>query len=147
MKKIVLKPISILTVFCMVGASYAMPSPDTEVSLEFALTIVVSPNIINIESSRIGEIRINTGFRYASYIANGEAVFIYFNQSDSIENIRTTRDSLGNLILKFHLEDLLDLEENLYPDSENTVTVVLVMNNGDEFIGQDTVFLKDKRDQ
>ena len=50
MKKTVLKPISIMTVFCMVGASYAMPSPDTEVSLEFVLSIVVSPNIINIES-------------------------------------------------------------------------------------------------
>jgi hypothetical protein len=105
----------------------------------------VSPNIINISSERGGEIRIFTDMRYSAFIADGDSVFIYFNGSDTVENIRATRDSWGNLILKFNLEDLLALETFLVPDAFNDVEVVVVMNNGDAYSGLDEVYLADKQ--
>jgi hypothetical protein len=112
---------------------------------QYFIGIDVSPNIINIESERVGEIRILTNMRYSFYATNGHSIFIYFNDSDSVENIRATRDSLGNLILKFSLEDLLVIESRLKPNDTNDVKVVVSMDNGDEYIGQGEVYITKKR--
>jgi hypothetical protein len=113
------------------------------------LGVEVSPNIINIESERNGEIRIFTNLPYSSFLSGGGVPFIYFNGSlESIENIRATRDSLGNLILKFGLEALLELnfEENiLVPDEDNFVTVVVSMTSGTEHSGDAPVYIVDKK--
>jgi len=112
---------------------------------QYFIGIDVSPNIINIESQRWGEIRILTNMRYSFYATNGDSIFIYFNDSDSVENIRATRDSLGNLILKFSLEDLLALESCLKPNDTNKVKAVVVMENGDEYTGEGEVYITKKR--
>jgi hypothetical protein len=113
---------------------------------EYSMTVNVSPNIINIESQRLGEIRIFTDIRYSAYIADGDSIFIYFNDGeDSVENIRATRDSWGNLILKFDLEDLLNVKGSLILDGSNEVMVVLVMENGDEYSGDSDVYIADKK--
>jgi hypothetical protein len=112
---------------------------------ESSIGIDVSPNIINIESERWGDIRILSDMRYSFYAASGHSIFIYFNGSDSVENIRPTRDSLGNLILKFSLEDLLVLEDWLVPNAANAVKVVVVMDNGDGYTGHGEVYLAKKK--
>ena len=112
---------------------------------QFYIGIDVSPNIINIDSQRWGEIRILTNMRYSFYAANGHSIFIYFNDSDSVENIRATRDSLGNLILKFSLEDLLVIESWLKPNDTNDVKAVVSMDNGNEYAGQGEVYINKKR--
>ena len=111
---------------------------------EYSITVDVSPNIINIESQRLGEIRIFTNMKYSTFTAADGDSFIYFNESDSVENIRATRDSWGNLILKFDLEDLLAVEDSLKPNESNDVLVVLVMN-GDEYSGYSEVLIVDKK--
>jgi hypothetical protein len=83
--------------------------------------------------------------RYSLYASNGHSIFVYFNESDSVENIRPTRDSLGNLILRFGLEDLLAIEDWLRPHDSNEVTVVVSMDNGDEYIGHCEVYLTIKK--
>ena len=86
--------------------------------------------------------------KYSAFVADGDSIFIYFNGSDdSVQNIRATRDSRGNLILRFNLEDLLALENDfLVVDDFNNVDVVVVMNNGDEYSGSDDeVYLLDKQ--
>ena len=112
---------------------------------QYSIAIDVSPNIINIESERNGAIRILTRLRYSLYAENGHSIFVYFNDSDSVENIKPTRDSLGNLILRFSLEDLLAIESWLKPFSYNDVMVVVVMKNQDEYIGRDEVYITKKR--
>ena len=112
---------------------------------ELTMGVDVSPNIINIESERWGDIRIFTDLRYSLYAANGHSIFVYFNDSDSVENIRATRDSLGNLILKFSLEELLVLESYLKPQDTNSVKVVVSMENGDEYTGWSDVYITKKK--
>jgi hypothetical protein len=86
--------------------------------------------------------------RYSFFIANkGEnPLHIYFNGGEeSVQNIRATRDSLGNLILKFNLEDLQALTSDLLIDAFNTAEVVVTMSNGDEYIGEGEIYISDKR--
>jgi len=141
MKRAIFKRVGTLSFFCVAVTALALYLPLTC----YAMGIDVSPNIINISSERGGEIRIFTDMRYSAFIADGDSVFIYFNGSDTVENIRATRDSWGNLILKFNLEDLLALETFLVPDAFNDVEVVVVMNNGDAYSGLDEVYLADKQ--
>ena len=111
---------------------------------EYSITVDVSPNIINIESQRLGEIRIFTNMSYSTFRAVDGESFIYFNESESVENIRATRDSWGNLILKFDIEDLLAIRDSLKPNESNDVLVVLVMN-GDEYSGYSKVLVVEKK--
>ena len=111
---------------------------------EYTIGVDVSPNIINIESERLGEIRILTNMRYSFYASSGQAIFVYFNGSDSVENIRATRDSRGNLIIKFNLVDLLMLQNNFNLDNLNKVEVVVSMQNEDEYKGWSDVFIASK---
>jgi hypothetical protein len=150
MKHVELKNVLVLSLF-FIGmsalvvffptASYGAVGDDAQ----YTIGVDVSPNIINIESERWGDIRILTDMRYSFYAANGHSIFIYFNDSDSVENIRATRDSLGNLILKFSLEDLLDLESWLKPNNTNIVKAVVSMENGDEYTGQSDVYITKKK--
>jgi len=145
MNKTILKKIGMLSFFCVALSTFALQLPVTCYGEEYSLFIDSSPNIINIASERNGEIRLFTEMKYSFFTSNGGEAFIYFNDSESIENIRATRDSLGNLILKFNLEDLLALETFLVPDAFNDVEVVVVMNNGDAYSGLDEVYLADKQ--
>ena len=150
MNHVGLKRILVLSAY-LVGVSvlvFSLPMTSVGAEVEDAqinIGIDVSPNIINIESERWGDIRILTDVRYSSYAANGHSIFVYFNGSDSVENIRATRDSLGNLIVKFSLEDLLVLESWLKPNAANDVRVVVSMDNGDEYVGQSEVYITKKR--
>lgn len=150
MKHVELKKILVLSLvfFGMSAAAFFLPmmsyGAEGEIA-QYSLGIDFSPNIINIESERYGEIRILTDMRYSFFATYGHSIFIYFNGSDSVENIRPTRDSLGNLILKFSLEDLLVLESWLRPNDVNAVKVVVSMDNGDEYMGQDDVYITKKR--
>ena len=83
--------------------------------------------------------------KYSFFTSNGGEAFIYFNDSESIENIRATRDSWGNLILKFNLEDLLALGSSVIPDFFNNVAVVITIHNGDEYTGQEEIYIVDKK--
>ena len=56
-----------------------------------------------------------------------------------------TRDSLGNLILRFSVEDLLQVEDYLNSDELNTAQVVIIMKNADEYMGTGEVFINDKK--
>ena len=136
--------LSILFTFITI---FALSLPLICFGAEFSMTVDVSPNIINIESQRLGEIRIFTDMRYSTYIADGDSIFVYFNEAgDSVENIRATRDSWGNLILKFNLEDLLEVAEgDLVTDGDNNVRVVVVLKNGDEYSGESVVYIVNKK--
>ena len=61
---------------------------------------------------------------------------------DSIQNIRATRDRLGNLIVKFNLEDLLAPGDCLIIDvGINDLLVVVLMDDGTEREGEDDLLL------
>ena len=150
MKQVKLKKILVLSLFIIGMSAVVFFLPMTSYgaggeNAQYFIDIDVSPNIINIESERWGDIRILTNMRYSFFATNGHSIFIYFNESDSVENIRATRDSLGNLILKFSLEDLMVLESWLKPNNVNDVKVVVSMDNGDEYIGQGEVHITKKR--
>lgn len=147
MNKAISKKIGILSIFCIAIMTFALYPPLTCYGDEYSMGVDFSPKIINIESERMGEIRVFTDISYSTFVANGDSVFIYFNESDySVPNIRATRDSWGNLILKFNLEDLLAGEVDLVADDFNKVDVVVVMTNGDEYSGSDDeVYLVDKK--
>ena len=138
--------IGLVSVFCIAITALAFHMPMTCQGQDFTLTVEFSPNIINIESIRLGEIRILTNMRYSFYIADGDSIFIYFNESlDSVQNIRATRDSLGNLILRFAMEDLLDRKGDLNTDGFNDAEVVIVMNSGVEYSATDEIFINAKQ--
>lgn len=150
MKQVETKRIFVLSLFFFTMSAIVFALPMTSYgfgggNVQYSISIDVSPNIINIESERRGDIRILTSMRYSSFAANGHSIFIYFNDSDSIENIRPTRDSLGNLILKFSLEDLLVIESWLKLNDINDVEVLISMDNGEEYVGQSDVYLTKKR--
>jgi len=111
------------------------------------MTVDFSPKIINMDSQRWGEIRVFTNMRYSAFLANSGTAFAYFNGgADSVPNIWGTRDSWGNLILKFTLEDLLVVEDDLLHDALNSAEVVVVYENGDEYSGfDDEVYVMDKQ--
>jgi len=135
---------NVLSVICISLIAAVLYLPSICQATEYELEIDVSPNIVNIASERGGDIRLFTRLGYSTYITDGAAVFVYFNDSESVTDIITTRDSLGNLILKFGLDDLLAVGDSLVPDGYNDVKVVIVMKNGDEYIGEDQVYLVDK---
>ena len=132
--------------FCMVVMAFASAMPLSSHAEEFPLEANFSPKIINIASNRSGEIRVLTNLSYSTFVADGDSMFIYFNGgSNSVPYIHATRDSLGHLILRFTLEDLLAVESDLEVDSFNNALVVLVMRSGDEYIGTDgEVYIVDK---
>jgi len=143
MKKTMSRRIELMFLVCAVTFCFALFSPTVchgdELDVEF------SPNIINILSERFGDIRVWTGMRYSNFVANGDSLFIYFNECDSVENIKATRDSLGNLILRFSLEDLLSVEGCLERDTYNDALVIITMTNGVEYTGYGKVYISDKQ--
>lgn len=148
MKQMELKKFLVLSVLFIGMSAFVLPGMSHGAGgdgAQYLLGIDVSPKSINIESEREGDIRILTDMRYSFFVTSGHSIFIYFNDSDSVENIRATRDSLGNLILKFSLEELLFLEDWLKPNTVNDVKVVVSMDNGDEYMGQGEVIITRKR--
>jgi len=139
------KKIGILSVFCIAIMTFALYLPLT--CYGASMEVDFSPKIINIASQRLGEIRVFTNMRYSTFVANGGTAFAYFNGgAESVPNIWGTRDSWGNLILKFTLEDLLVVEDDLVPDALNSAEVVVVYENGDEYSGSDDeVYILDKK--
>ena len=138
MNRAVSKKIAILSIFCVAMMTFAVCLPLTSYAEEYSMEVDFSPKIINIASQRLGEIRVFTDIRYSTFVADGDSIFIYFNEgADSVPNIRATRDSLGNLILRFDLVDLLAVESDLLIDELNSANVVVVMNNGDEYSASD----------
>ena len=145
MKRTLSRRIELLSLACIITISFALYSPMVCHGEEYGLRVDFSPNIINISSERFGDIRVQTGMRYSNFVANGDSPFIYFNGCDSVENIKATRDSLGYLILKFSLEDLLNVQNCLEIDARNYPQVVITMTNGDEYIGEGVVYITDKQ--
>ena len=144
MKKILSRRIELLSLFCVVMIAFALYSPSVCHGAD--LYVDFSPNIINIDSERLGDIRVLTGMRYSNFVANGDSIFIYFNGcSESVPNIKPTRDSLGNLILRFSLEDLLSVEDCLNINGYNTPEVVIIMDDGTEYIGEGEVDITGKQ--
>lgn len=140
------KKIGVASITCLVVAMFALMLPPVGHADQYPLEAEFSPNIINIASSHYGDIRVLTNMSYATFIAEGDSIFIYFNGgSESVPNIQATRDSLGHLILRFTLEDLLVVEADLVADDFNTADVVLVMANGDEYAGTyEELYIVDK---
>ena len=147
MNRATFRNIGKLSIFCIAVMIFALHLPLTCHGAEYSMEVDFSPKIINIASERFGEIRVFTDMRYSAFVAGGDSIFIYFNGgSDSVPNVRATRDSWGNLILRFGLEDLLAVRNDLNVDDFNSVDVVVVMNNGDEYLGSDDeVYLVDKK--
>lgn len=141
-----LRKIGLVGVFTLVVGALALYSPMVGHAEEYALPFEFSPNSINIASERTGDVRVLTKMKYTFFVQNGDSVFIYFNDCpESVQNIQKTRDSLGNLILKFSLEDLLVLKSSLVLNAFNAAKVVITMNNGDEYIGEGEVYINDKK--
>lgn len=140
------KKLGVVSVFCMAMMTLAFVMPLMCYGDEYPLEADFSPKIINIASNRLGDIRVLTDMSYATFVAGGDSIFIYFNGGNiSVPNIQATRDSLGHLILRFTLEDLLAVESDLVIDGFNNAKVVLVMINGDEYMGFDgEVYIVDK---
>jgi len=147
MNKAIFKKTCLSSILCIAIMTFALYVPLTCDGAEYSMGVDFSPKIINIESARLGEIRVFTDMRYSAFVANGNSIFLYFNESgESVPNIRATRDSLGNLILRFSIEDLLVVEEDLRVDDFNNVEAVVIMNNGDEYSGfDDDVYVLDKK--
>lgn len=147
MNRAILKEFGMPSVLCIAMILFALYLPMTCYGQE-ALDVEFSPNIINIDSERVGQIRILTGMRYSFYVANKaeEPLFIYFNNSDeSVQNIGASSDSLGNLILRFNLVDLLDVEGDLYVDEPNVAEVVVVTESGNEYVGAAEILIIDRK--
>ena len=120
--------IGLLSLFFIVITSFALYAPMVCQGEDYALSFDFSPNIINISSERLGDIRVSTKMRYSFFVANGDSIFIYFNEcEDSVPDIRATRDSLGNLILRFSMENLLTVKNCLAVDAFNEVKVVITV--------------------
>ena len=147
MNRAILKEFGMPSVLCIAMILFALYLPMTCYGQE-ALDVEFSPNMINIDSERVGQIRILTGMRYLFYNANKaeEPLFIYFNDGEeSVQNIGASSDSLGNLILRFNLVDLLDVEGDLYVDELNVAEVVVVTENGNEYVGAAEILIVDKK--
>ena len=147
MNRAILKEFGMPSVLCIAMILFALYLPMTCYGQE-ALDVEFSPNMINIDSERVGQIRILTGMRYLFYNANKaeEPLFIYFNDSEeSVQNIGATSDSLGNLILRFNLVDLLDVEGDLYVDELNVAEVVVVTESGNEYVGAAEILIIDRK--
>lgn len=146
MARTISKKIGVVSIFCMVVMTFAIVMPLICYGEEYPLEADFSPKIINIASNRSGEIRVLTNLGYSTFVADGDSIFIYFNGgNDSVPNIQATRDSLGHLILRFTLEDLLAVQADLEVDGFNNALVVLVMRSGDEYVGTDgEVYIVDK---
>ena len=140
------RKIGAVSILCMAMMALALIMPLMCYGDDYPLEADFSPKIINIASNRSGEIRVLTNLSYATFIAEGDSIFIYFNGgNDSVPNIQATRDSLGHLILRFTLEDLLAVQSDLQIDGFNNAMVVVVMRSGDEYIGSDgEVYIVDK---
>ncbi len=146
MEKSLCKKIELLFLVCIAIISFALYSPIVCHGAEYDLDVDFSPNIINISSERLGDVRVLTGMKYSNFVANGDSLFIYFNEClDSVPNIKATRDSLGNLILRFSLEDLLKVQSCLDGDVYNYPEVVITMENGDEYVGEGEVYITGKQ--
>jgi hypothetical protein len=145
MKRTLIRRIEFLSLVCIAIVSFSLYSPTICQGAEYDLYVDFSPNIINILSERLGDIRILTGMRYSNFIANGDKLFIYFNGCDSVENVKATRDSLGNLILRFSLDDLLNVQNCLEIDAYNYPEIVITMKNADEYIGEGEVYISSKQ--
>jgi hypothetical protein len=146
MEKILSRRNELLSLFCMFIIAFALYSPLVCHGEEYGLSVDFSPYTINISSERLGAIRVLTDVRYSNFVADGDSMFIYFNGcSDSVPNIKATRDSLGNLILRFSLDDLLSVENCLVRDEYNQFVAVITMENGDEYIGEEEVYITDKQ--
>ena len=149
MKRNLSRRIELLSLIGIAIISFVLYSPMVcHGADENPLDVEFSPNIVNIDSERVGEIRILTGMRYSFFVANkaDEPLFIYFNDSDeSIENIRASRDSLGNLILRFSLDDLLDVENDLELDVLNVAEVVVVTEDEGEYVGPGEILIIDRK--
>ena len=147
MNRAISKQVGILSIFCIAIMTFALSGPLTCYSAELSMDVDFSPKIINIDSARLGEIRVFTNVRYSAFVAGGDSIYIYFNDgAESVPDVRATRDSLGNLILRFGIEDLLAVKDDLYVNDLNNADVVVVMNNGDEYLGfDDGVYLVDKK--
>ncbi len=145
MKKNLMRRIELLSLVCIAIVSFSLYSPTVCQGAEYDLDVDFSPNIINIASERLGDIRVLTGMRYSNFTANGDNLFIYFNGCDSVENVKATRDSLGNLILRFSLEDLLNVQDCLEIDAYNYPEIVITMKNEDEYIGEGEVYISSKQ--
>jgi len=138
MNRAISKKVGILSIFCIAIMTFAVYVPSTCYADEYSMEVDFSPKTINIASARLGEIRVFTNVRYSAFAAGGDSIYIYFNGgADSVPNIQATRDSLGNLILRFGVEDLLDVEGDLVVDDFNNADAVVVMDNGDEYLGSD----------
>ncbi|MFC1524424.1 hypothetical protein ACFL6N_06495 [Thermodesulfobacteriota bacterium] len=155
MKNLLLKYLSSLTVLLLALAAFTFQLPGTCLGADYELIVNASPNIINIESERWGEIRIFTRMSYAKYQLYGAGAFIYFNvndisECDSIDGIRATRDSWGNLILKFHLEDIRANDCPINPGEYNTIKVVLLLEINEQiyqYSGESHVYIVTKHAQ
>lgn len=138
--------IGVVSIVCLAVTMFALMAPLVCHADQYPLEAEFSPNIINIASSHYGDIRVLTDMSYATFVAEGDSIFIYLNGSgESVPNIQATRDSLGHLILRFTLEDLLVVASDLLVDDFNTADVVLVMDNSDEYAGSYTeLYIVDK---
>ena len=138
--------IGLLSLCFIIITSFVLYAPLVCHGEEYELSFDFSPNIINLDSERFGDIRVLTRMRYSFFVANGDSIFMFFNGcEESVPDIRATRDSLGNLILRFGLENLLTVDKCLARNSSTDAKVVISMKNGDEYIGEGEVFINDKK--
>ena len=140
MNKDAFRKTGVLTVFSLVLATGFFASPCLA-----DMMIQVNPNIINIEANRYGDIRILTNLRYS--VHRNDAVYLYVNNGEnSVAPIRKTRDSLGNLILKFQLQDLLSTEGlSLNIDALNVFEAVVIHDGVDLAAEDDDVYIMEKK--
>jgi hypothetical protein len=140
MKGTSLKKICLPCLFSVAIISLALNFPVTCYGLE--IDIDVCPNIVNIESK--GEehpVRVFTNISFST-VANSSVLI----NGEEIPSWKT-RDSWGNLIVKFYLDELDPLmdEELLNLDGKNVLTVYGVTRDDVSFSGEGIIFIIDKK--
>ena len=81
MNRAISNKLGILSIFCVAIMTFSLYLPLTCYGEEYSMGVDFSPKIINIDSGRLGEIRVFTDRSYSSFVANGGTAFIYFNGS------------------------------------------------------------------
>lgn len=137
------KKIYLPSVLCVSLILLALHLPGT--CYGFEIGVDVSPNIVNIESrGDAHRVRVFTNMAYSNVALSS----VYIN--DELIASWKTRDSWGNLIVKFYLDELDRLVENdlLVIDGENTLRVVGMTNDPEDpesFWGEGIIYVVDKQ--
>ena len=113
----------------LIATIIIIPLSNTVLANDNTIDIVVSPNVLNIESNG-GSISIHTDFHYVQ-----EADVSMEVNETPIDNINTFADNCGNLVVKCSI----DTVKTLVAGSDEAAFILIINDNGETYIGTDTI--------